>query len=184
MARFASFDEAVAVVQENDRVSVASLARALGVSSAAAFGLLARLLDEGHIEGAGEDGWHRVITIQARRRWDKNGSSSGTPSGRIAVLESENADLRHKLREVEERLTQRSSAPAAAPRMRATAAQQEDEMAHTRRRLRHLLARALHPDRAEGNVMERNIHTDLFKRLWPEIEAAISGKPSPDEEQA
>lgn len=66
MARFASFDEAVAVVQENDRVSVASLARALGVSSAAAFGLLARLLDEGHIEGAGEDGWHRVITIQAR----------------------------------------------------------------------------------------------------------------------
>jgi len=181
MARFANFEEAVAVVQENDRVCAASLARALGASSAAASSLLERLQDEGHVEGAGEDGWHRVIGTQARRRWDRNASSVGTPTGRIAVLEAENAELRHKLREVEERLALRNGPNSS--RAPATPEQQEDDMAQTRRRLRHLLARALHPDRAEGNVLERNLHTDLFKRLWPEIEAAISGKPAPDEQQ-
>ncbi|MBR0657147.1 hypothetical protein [Plastoroseomonas arctica] len=183
MARFANFDEAVAIVQENDRVSAASLARALGATSAAAASLLDRLHDEGHIEGVGEDGWHRVIGTQARRRWDRNGSSVGTPSGRIAMLEAENAELRHKLREVEDRLAHRGSTNATGQHAPSQAPETEDEMAQTRRRLRHLLARALHPDRAEGNVLERNLHTDLFKRLWPEIEAAISGKPSPSEEE-
>lgn len=180
MARFASFDDALAVIQDSERVSVASLARALGASTQGAASLLERLRDEGHVDSAGDDGWYPVIGTQARRRWDRNGSSNGTPSGRIAMLEAENADLRHKLRETEERLARRSTAPS--PRPQPTQTQQEEDMAQTRRRLRHLLARALHPDRAEGNVLERKLHTDLFKRLWPEIEAAISGKPSPEEE--
>ncbi len=181
MARFATFDDALAIIQDNDRVSAVSLARALGASVQGAESLLERLRVEGHVDRAGDDGWHQVIGTQARRRWDRNGSSSGTPSGRIAVLEAENAELRHKLRETEERLAHRAADPSAS-RPQPAQSQQEDEIAQTRRRLRHLLARALHPDRAEGNVLERNLHTDLFKRLWPEIEAAIGGKRSPGEE--
>ena len=53
------------------------------------------------------------------------------------------------------------------------AAAQEDKRVEA---LRRLLARELHPDRAEPSSKEGALLNDLFQRLWPQIDRIAKGQ--------
>jgi hypothetical protein len=42
--------------------------------------------------------------------------------------------------------------------------------------LRRLLARELHPDKAKSSSEEAALRTELFKRLWPQIDLIVKGQ--------
>jgi hypothetical protein len=42
--------------------------------------------------------------------------------------------------------------------------------------LRKLLARELHPDKAKSSSEEAALRTELFKRLWPQIDLIVKGQ--------
>jgi hypothetical protein len=174
MARFTTYEDAVALVAAVERLSVDSLAEALGVSDLAAEDLLRRLERDGHIGPSDGHGWHQPAQPSGRRRWQQP-AFAPSPEARIAQLEMEVARLRHALSDAE------SARDLARSASDSTAAKKTRTMSVTRRRLKRLLARELHPDHQGRSDAEKAIYEDIFKRSWPRLEAVIAGR-DPDED--
>lgn len=174
MARFSLYQDALAVVEAAERVSVDSLAQALGVSDLAADDMLRRLEQDGHIGPDDGRGWHRPAQPSGRRRWQQP-AFAPSPESRIAQLEVEVARLRHALFDAEAArdLAKSASEKAGAGKTRT--------MSVTRRRLKRMLARELHPDHQGQSEAEKAVYSDIFKRSWPRLEAVIAGR-DPDED--
>lgn len=175
MARFATYEDALAVVAGVERLSVDSLAQALGVSDLAADDMLRRLEQDGYIGPDNGLGWHHPIQPSGRRRWQQP-AFAPSPEARIAQLEVEVARLRHALydaesaRDIAKSVSEKHGGAKTRP------------MSVTRRRLKRLLARELHPDQQGRTEAEKAIYGEIFKRSWPRLEAMIAGR-DPDEDE-
>ncbi len=170
MARFATFEDALAVVAAHERLSASTLGEALGVSAQAAGSLLRLLQQDGHVGPDEGDGWHHVGG-RGRKRWEQQ-SFSSTPETRIAQLEGEVARLRAALFDAETARSVADAVSAKAPKTR--------PISVTRRRLKRLLARELHPDQQGRSDAEREVYGEIFKRSWPRLEMIIAGR-DPDD---
>lgn len=174
MARFTAYEDALAVVAAGEQLSVDSLVQALGVSDLAAEDLLRRLERDGYIGPDDGRGWHHPAQSSGRRRWQQP-TFAPSPEARIAQLEVEVARLRHALFDAE---SARDLAKAVSEKALGGKAR---PMSVTRRRLKRLLARELHPDQQGRTDAEKAIYGEIFKRSWPRLEAMIAGR-DPDDE--
>jgi hypothetical protein len=183
MARFGRYEDAVALTQRLDLLDAAVMMRELDVNATVAEAFLKRLVEDGILFPPESPGGAYKATRGGRRRsWSEaTASSSGRATeqgggvGRDEWERKVNA-LSGRVRELEFEL--------AGWRRRAMAA--EASLARSAPRielLRRRLAKVLHPDSAGGDLSELALREELFKRLWPSIEEALSQAEMAEEER-
>lgn len=177
MARFARYEDALALTERVDLLDATVLMRALDVGEAAAAAFLRRLQEDGVIEPLDGRPGYRVRRGR-RRSWSEvraEAHAAPPPGGqgeserlqalarRVQELEFELAGWRRRALEAESALAR------ATPRIDL---------------LRRRLAKLLHPDGAGGDLAQLSAREELFKSLWPRIEAALRDAEGPEEDAA
>jgi hypothetical protein len=175
LARFVTFEDAQGFARGQARLTARMLIEVLGANPVAAESFLRRLEDEGLIGPAEPNGEHRVLDGRTTRRsWSGAAGAAGSNRGtRLAELEAEIARLRLQAGESAE---WRQRALNAEARLAAGAA---SGGGHSGRiaALRRMLAKELHPDAALVEGPDRAVHAEIFKTLWPRIEALLCDAP-------
>jgi hypothetical protein len=180
MSRFVNYEEACAFAARQDRLTVDALVRSLGATPAAAASFLRRLQQDGLIGPAEENGAHPVAGRGGRRRYwgeAQGAKAAPAPEVRIAELEAELARLRLQAEEADfwrrRALAAEQRQPGGPQASEPTAVLQGRVDA-----LRRMLAKELHPDAARLGT-DRAVHAEIFKAVWPRIEAVLRGEPEP-----
>lgn len=172
MARFVNFEEARHFALRQDRLTAGMLMQGLGATATVAGTLLQRLEREGIVGPVDPQGTHRVLGSTApRRSWSPAPAGAAGTRGTVADLEAELARLR-PLAEAAEAWRQR--ALEAEAQLGLASASSGDVQARVAA-LRRMLARELHPDAAPRHGVDRASHAEIFKTLWPRIEAVLRG---------
>jgi hypothetical protein len=184
MARFGRYEDAVALSQRLDLLDVAVMMRELDVNATVAEAFLKRLVEDGIlIPPETPGGAYKASRAGRRRSWSEvtpassagRASEQGGGAGRDEWERRVNT-LSARVRELEFEL--------AGWRQRAMAA--EASLARSAPRielLRRRLAKVLHPDSAGGDLRELALREELFKRLWPSIEEALSRAEAAEDER-
>ncbi len=181
MARFVSLDDARAFARRQNRLTLQALMKGLGASERAASSFLDTLQAEGLIGPAEEGGVHRVRdALAARRGWSQAEARTGAQAGPgIDELRAEIARLKALAEEAE---GWKQRALQAEARLAAQPGQESGQAFRVRvTALRRTLARELHPDAPHAPAHDRALYTEMFKTIWPRIEAALRSNGAEDD---
>lgn len=161
MPRFLRYEDALPWVRGQTRVTADGMMRGLDATPAAAASFLRRLQAEGVVGPAGPDGAHPVLG-ERRRRWAEAAPAAADPWAELGRLRAELQAARQRAEAAEARLATPSARLAT---------------------LRRRLARELHPDLAapRGDPAQQAAYAEIFKRLWPRIEAVLDGQAEGEE---